>query len=70
MTPEELKAARLELGLSGTEMASALGLGAATRVSEYENGAQAPSASVLILYDIYLNSPRTLKRVLSERNET
>ena len=69
MTPEELKAARVKLGLNGLEMARALGLGAATRVSEYENGAQSPSGAVLILYAIYLDSPRTLKRVLDGRIE-
>ena len=53
MTPAEIQEARQSLGLDQHQMAAMLGLGAATRVSEIENG-KPTSQSVIRLMRAYV----------------
>ena len=69
MTPDEAKSARKELGLTVEAMALVLGLGAAQRVYEYENGTRGPSGAVVLLYRIYLRDPKIMRRVLAGKYE-
>ncbi|MGL5662091.1 MAG: helix-turn-helix domain-containing protein [Aeromonas sp.] len=45
MTPEQIKQARLTLGLSQTEMCRALGLTSVMTYAKWESGATKPTAS-------------------------
>ena len=49
MTPAEFRQARQSLGLSQSEIAPMLGLGAPTRVSEIENAATVPTQAGLLM---------------------
>ena len=58
MTAAEFKQARHTLGLTALQAANMLGYGAATRISEIENGKRSPSASVVRLLRAYLDGYR------------
>lgn len=58
MTPEELKQARTEFGLTQSQMAVLLGYGAFARISEIENGNREPSVSVVRLMRSYVDGYR------------
>ncbi len=49
-SPDEVRAAREELGLTLAEAAAVAGLGAGPRWAEYENGKKRPSAAVWELF--------------------
>jgi len=54
MTPEEFRAARVQLGLTQAELARVLGYGKPIRVSEIERGIRNPSQSAVRLVQAYL----------------
>ena len=54
MTPTEFKQARQSLGLTQAQAADMLGYGAATRISEIENGQRNAGAAVVQLLRAYL----------------
>ena len=58
MTPAEIRQARIELGLTPSEIAPLLGYGAASRIYEIESGARNPSAAALRLLRAYLDGYR------------
>lgn len=59
MTSEELKQARIDLGLTQSQMATLLGYGSVARVSEIENGARDPGVSVVRLLRAYIDGYRS-----------
>ena len=58
MTPEEIHAARKQLGLSQPQLARLLGYGAPPRVAEIESGKRAPGEAVARLLRAYLDGYR------------
>jgi transcriptional regulator with XRE-family HTH domain len=58
MTPAEIKAARLSLGLNQLQAAKMLGYSASARVSEIERGARNAGESVVRLLRAYLEGYR------------
>ena len=54
MTPDEIKAARLRLGMTQAELAKALGYAHKQSVSDLERGVMEPSKTVLILLEMML----------------
>jgi DNA-binding transcriptional regulator YiaG len=58
MTPAEIRAARLSLGLTPEQAAPLLGYGARSRISEIETGARNPSAAAARLLRAYLDGYR------------
>jgi DNA-binding transcriptional regulator YiaG len=54
MTPDEIKAARLRLGMTQAELATALGYAHKQSVSDLERGVMVPSKTVLILLEMML----------------
>jgi DNA-binding transcriptional regulator YiaG len=58
MTPEEIRKARRELGLSQSEMAAVMGLRGAPSVSEWERGIRIPSGHAVRLIRAYLDGYR------------
>jgi transcriptional regulator with XRE-family HTH domain len=49
MTPTQFREARQSLGLTQSDIAPMIGLGAASRVSEIENGATVPKQAALLI---------------------
>ena len=58
MTPEQIRDARLLLGLDQSQAARFLGYGSASRICEIETGARNASESVLRLLRAYLDGYR------------
>ena len=54
MTPDEIKAARLRLGMTQAELAQALGYAHKQSVSDLERGVMKPSKTVLILLEMLI----------------
>jgi DNA-binding transcriptional regulator YiaG len=58
MTPDEIKAARLRLGMTQAELAQALGYAYKQSVSDLERGVMKPSKTVLILLEMMLEKAK------------
>jgi transcriptional regulator with XRE-family HTH domain len=58
MTPQEFKEARKALGLTQSQMATVLGYGAQSRISDVERGVQPVTDTVSRLIHAYLNGYR------------
>jgi transcriptional regulator with XRE-family HTH domain len=58
MTPQEIREARLRLGLTQAQLAPLLGYSDVARVSELERGVRQPNGAVLCLLRAYLDGYR------------
>jgi len=58
-----IKEFRKRHNLSQTELAEILGLGAYSRVSEYENGKQRPGKTVIILLKLIDKNPELIELI-------
>lgn len=61
MTPKQLKAIRLQAGLTQTQLAKLFALSSQTRISEFENGKEKPSKRILLLYKLLEEGKLTIK---------
>lgn len=58
MTPQDVRTARLALGLSQPQFAAVLGYGSASRISALEGGRENPGPAVTRLIRAYLDGYR------------